>query len=281
MADEQNVEQNENNEVVQTEENTTPVTSEVKVNPFEEKASALGWMPKDEWIEAGHDEDDWKPAKTFVEYGEMIGKLRNQSRELHETKAALQFVSEKNKQVYEKGYQSALTSLRAQKRAALAEGDLVKADEIDERIDATKDELQNVRNQPAVPQKQQTVDPEHVDWVQKNPWYNEPVMQKFADALAIEYIRVNNGAVTPQDVRAFVESEVKKEFSHRFQKTRGAPNPDGEGRSTGKVSDSSTKLDSKLAQAKAGMSEQERSIMKTMMRQAGLTEKEYLQMYLS
>jgi len=249
-------------------------------NPYVEKATAHGWMPKEEWIEAGNDEDDWKPAKTFVEYGEMLGKIRNQSKELQDTRVALQHVATKNKEIYEKGYQAALTQLRAQKREALAEGDLVKADELDEKIDATKEELQQVRATPVVPQRQQQVDPEHLEWVERNPWYNDGVMQKFADALAIEYVRVNQGQVTPSDVRNFVEKEVKKEFAHKFNKggTKGAPNPDGEGRSTGRA-DTGSKLDSKLTQAKANMSEAERSIMKTMMKTAGLTEKEYLQMY--
>ncbi len=250
-------------------------------NPNVEKATALGGMPKEDWIEAGHEEDDWKPAKTFLEYGEMIGKLRNQAKELNETKNALQYVSVKNKEVYEKGYSAALAQLRTEKRAALAEGDLVKVDQLEEKIDETKEQLAAVKATP-IP-KANTVDPEHAEWLEQNSWYNQPVMQKFADALAIEYIRVNNGGVSAAQVRDFVSKEVRKEFAHKFQpKTKGAPDPDGEGR--GGASDranTGSKLDSKLTQAKSSMSEQERSIMKTMMKSAGLSEKEYLQMYLA
>lgn len=271
----------EDNKVVieQNDDAKQEVTQEAQSNPLVERATALGWMPKEEWIEAGHDEDDWKPAKTFIEVGELIGKVRNQSKELQETKQALVFVSTKNKEVYEKGYKAAITELRTQKRAALAEGDLVKADELEEKIDATKVELEQIKATPAVP-KTNAPDPEHLAWLQENPWYNDPIMARFTDSLAIEYIRANNGQVTPADVRDFVTKEVKREFAHKFpQKLKGAPNPDGEGRSTGRQSGS--KLDSKLAQAKAAMTDQDRAIMKTMMRSAELTEEAYLKLYVN
>jgi hypothetical protein len=271
----------------QTEEtpNTSVVTegeqevTQAQSNPHVEKATALGWMPKEDWVAAGHDEDDWKPAKTFLEVGELIGKVRVSQRELAETKTALSFVNSKNKEIYEKGYKAAITELRAQKRAALAEGDLVKADELDEKIDATRDELDNLNRQAQAPQQRQAPDPEHMEWVQRNPWYEQDgKLQRYADAAAIEYINVNRGTVTPAQVRDYVEKEVRKEFAHRFQpKTKGAPNPDGEGRSAGRQSGSN--LDSKLAQAKANMSDQDRAIMKTMMRSAGLTEAAYLKLY--
>lgn len=253
--------------------------TQAQSNPHVEKATALGWMPKEEWVAAGHDEDDWKPAKTFLEVGELIGKVRAKDRELSDTRQALTFATQKNKEIYEKGFKAALTELRAQKRAALAEGDLVKADEIDEKIDATKDDLDNLNRQVAQPPRQQGPDPEHIEWVQRNPWYEQDErLRRYADSAAIEYINVNRGTVTPSQVRDYVEKEVREAFSHRFQpKTKGAPNPDGEGRSAGRQSGS--KLDSKLAQAKAEMSDQERSIMKTMMRSAGLTEAEYLKLY--
>ena len=277
---------NETDQVVDTSV-VTPETPEedkgevtqAQSNPHVEKATALGWMPKEEWIAAGHDEDDWKPAKTFLEVGELIGKVRTSQRELSDTRQALNFATQQNRQVYEKGYKAAITELRAQKRAALAEGDLVRADEIDEKIDATKDELDNLHRTAAQPPRQNAPDPEHVEWVQRNPWYDtDERLRRYADSAAVEYINVNRGSVMPAQVRDYVEKEVREAFSHRFQpKTKGAPNPDGEGRSAGRQSGS--KLDSTLAQAKANMSDQDRSIMKTMMRSAGLTEAEYLKLY--
>lgn len=254
---------------------------EVQQSPEEERASTRGWMPKEQWVEAGHNEEDWKPAKVFIEHGDMIGKIRSLEKRTAEADRALQFLHQKNQQIYQTGYDAALKQLRSEKRQALAEGDLVKADEIDERIDLTKQELHKAVNTPPPIPKQQQVDPEHVEWLQRNSWYNDGVMQKFADALAIEYINVNKGQVSANDVRDFVEKEVKKEFSHKFKKTTtAAPSPDGDGRS-GSGQTKGTALDSRLAKAKAEMSEEERSIMKTMIRSTGLTEKKYLELYLN
>lgn len=253
--------------------------TEVNLSPDEEKASSRGWMPKEKWVEQGNDEADWKPAKVFIEHGDMIGKIRSLEKKTIEADRALQFLHKKNQEIYQTGYQAAISQLRAEKREALAEGDLVKADELDEKIDVTKQEMQRALSQPApVTNQRQQVDPEHVEWLQRNPWYNDGVMQKFADALAIEYIRVNNGQVSAGDVRDFVEKEVKKEFPQKFRKTtQAAPNPDGEGRGlSGKKNDS---LDSRLAKAKADMTEEQRSIMKTMLRSTGMTEKKYLELY--
>lgn len=250
-----------------------------QLSPDEEKAIARGWVPKEEWVEAGNKEEDWKPAKVFNEHGEMIGKIRGYERKTAELERAVQFMHQKSQEVYESGYQAALKSLRQEKREALAEGDLVKADEIDEKIDETRSKLEQTRRAP--PPQPQQVDPEFIQWVESNPWYNDGVMQKFADALAIEYINVNKGQVTAADVRDFVEKEVKKEFAHKFtKKPQAAPSPDGDGRgASGK--NSGGKLDSRLAQAKAEMTDEERGIMRTMIRSTGMTEQEYLKMYLS
>lgn len=254
----------------------------------ETKASTLGWMPEEKWVEAGHDASDWKPAKVFLEHGDMIGKIRSQSRDIDEMKKALTFANAQNTQVFEKGYQQAITELREQKRAALAAGDLVKADEIDERIDLTKEQLQNVRNQNAavaraIP-KTPTVDPEHIDWVARNSWYNtDKTLAKFADSMAVTYIEENRGNVTAQQVREYVEREVKKEFPDRAGTARpkAAPSPDGESRRPASSNASSGSLDSKLSRAKSDMTDEQRSIMKTIIKSTGMTEKKYLELYSS
>ena len=274
-----------NKEEVKKEESQQQEGEETRqLTPNEERASSLGWKPLADWEAEGNDPEDWKPAKVFLEHGDMIGKIRQQSRELGEAQQALRFASQQHQKVYEKGYNAALTQLRAEKRAALAEGDLVKADQIDEKIDQTKDELNQARYAASVTNQQAAKiqpgpDPEHVEWVQRNPWYNDRIMSKFADALAIEYIQINNGQVTPNQVRDFVEKEVKKEFPQRFKPaTKAAPNPDGEGRATSR-NQSGNGVSAKLAQVKAGMTDEQRQIMKTMVKATGMTEQKYLEMY--
>jgi len=252
-----------------------------KPSEAEVSASSYGWKSKDKWIEAGGDPEDWRPAKAFLERGEMIGKIRSLSKEAQETKFALQKIAEQNKKIYENGYKQALNDLKAERRTALEQGDLVKADELEDKIDAAKAEITKLSSQPAVPQAQQ-VDPAHVEWVQANPWYNDPVMQNFADGLAREFVRVNGGQVQPDDVRKYVSATVRKEFKHRFEpeQVKGAPNPDSSSTRTG--GNKSGGLSSNLSKIEADMPDEHRQIMKTMLKMdPKFTKEEYLKMYVS
>lgn len=249
------------------------VVEKPEFSEAEQRAMEQGWKPKDQFEGS---EDEWRSARDFLERGEMIGKIRSQSRQIQSVEQALKSITTQNTKMYERGYNEALATLNAQKRQALADGDLVAVEDIKDRIDAVKAEGRAVVAAAAAPAKTiQGEDPEHADWLVQNPWYNNPVMQKFADALAIDLIN-NNKGITPAQVRVFVAKEVREEFKHRFEKDRttGAPSPDGEGRGnrSGNGSQGLSKIES-------GMAETERDIMKTMIRATGMTKAEYLKQY--
>lgn len=246
----------------------------------EQSASSYGWKTKDKWVEGGGDPEDWRPAKAFLERGEMIGKIRSLSKEAQETKQALNYIAEQNKKIYENGYKAALNDLRAEKRAALEAGDLVRADEINDKIETTKTEIASLAAKPAVPQAAQA-DPQHEAWVAANQWYQDPVMRNFADGLAREFVRVNAGQVGADDVRKYVTATVRKEFKHRFEpEVKGAPNPDSSSTRTG--GNRSSGLSPNLSKIEADMPDEHRQIMKTMLKSDPSFKKEdYLKMYVS
>lgn len=236
----------------------------------EQQAMLLGWKPEDQFE---GDKSQFRSAREFLERGEMIGKIRALSKQNSEITRAIQHMSAQQAKMYDNGYKAALADLKAEKKAALAEGDLVKAEEVQEKIDDLKERRPN----PQVPQINE-VDPDHEAWVSRNLWYVEnKVLHNFADELAKEYVRVNQGRVTADDVRNYVEETVKKEFAHRFggSKVVAAPSPDGAGRQSGKPGSGSNQLSA----LKAQMSESDLGIMKTIMKTTGMTEKEYLQQY--
>lgn len=253
--------------------------SEPQYSERETHAMSFGWMPKDKWVEQGGDAEDWRPAKDFLERGEMIGKIRSMTKEVQDTQKAIRHLSQQNTKIYETGYTQAITDLKAERKEALAEGDLVKADEIGDKIDMAKEELAKVKKQAELPKTQQ-VDPEHVAWVQQNPWYNDPVMMKFADALAREYVHVNEGQVEPTDVRDYVAKTVRKEFAHRFNNSqvRGAQTPDGNG-SKNNVGNKSSGS-SNLSKIEAEMPEDHRAMMKVILKaDPDFKKEDYLKMY--
>lgn len=250
-----------------------------KYSEKEQQAMSYGWKPKDEWIEGGGDPDDWRPARDFLERGEMIGKIRALTKETQETQRALRHTMEQNAKIYKTGYSQAITDLKAERRAALEDGDLLKAEDIKEKIEATEAELAKVQTAPKI---QDAPDPAHLAWVEQNPWYQDRVMQKFADALAVEYVTVNKGQVEPDDVRKFVTATVRKEFAHRFEagRVKGAPNPDGNGAQGSTSSKSNSGDTSRLSKIEADMPAEHRQIMNTMLKaDPKFTKAEYLKMY--
>jgi hypothetical protein len=243
---------------------TPVVENEVVLTEVEKQAMELGWKPKEQFE---GDEGDFRSAKDFIERGEMIGKIRSTSQQLKKVEDALRHIASQNKAVYAKGYDQAINDLKAQRREALADGDLVKADDLQEKIEETKELKVRAVSETGRPVEElgQT-NPKHEEWLARNPWYENKVMRKFADALAI----------SEDDVRHYVATTVREQFPQHFgNRVVAAPNPDSEGRSTqsrSTGSDASSKIRSQ-------MSEEERGIMKTMIRATGMTEKEYLKQY--
>lgn len=254
-------------EVIETQE------TEESYSETELQAMELGWRPKDKFEGS---EEEWRSAKDFIERGQMIGKIRSQSKQIASVEQALKHIAAQNAEQYKRGYANALENLKVEKRQALADGNLVEADEISERIENLKIEGRAAITAAQAPAKTVgTEDPDHAPWVEKNPWYNNPVMRDFGDVLAVNFINANKGNVSPEQVREYVSKIVREEFGHRFMKqVAAAPNPDGEGRSNRGSSG-----DQRLSKIESAMSEDERRIMNTMIKSAGMTKKEYLDQY--
>lgn len=272
------------NEVV-TEEAIVPEAPQTpQYTELEQRALDTGWKPKEEWEGP---EDEWRPAKEYVERGEMIGKIRAANQRVEAVEKALRHVAEQNKKVYANGYDQAIRDLKNERRAALADGDLVKAEDLSEKIEEVKEQKNVAIQEAGKPVKQiaNAPEPEHLEWLEQNPWYNHPVMMKFADGLAEAFIEANQGRVTPEQIRQYVAKTVREEFPHRFPKPEGkkvvaAPSPDEAGKGTSSAG-KSTSLDSRLSKIKADMPDEHRQIMRTMMRSTGMTEREYLEQYAS
>lgn len=244
-------------------------------------AMEQGWKPKDQWEGSP---EDWRPAKDYIERGEMIGKIRSLQQQNRQFEQAVRHITEQNTRVFANGYEKAIQDMKQERREALAEQDFVKADELSEKIEEVKELRTRAIHEAARPiQQAQGPDPEHLEWLAKNTWYENPVMQKFADALGIEYVRVNNGQVSPEQVRNYVAATVRKEFAHKFPKPIvAAPNPDASGsRANSNGKPQTTGLNTRLSKIKAEMPEEHRQIMKTIIRASGLTEAEYLEQYAS
>lgn len=219
-----------------TEENTSENT-ETNESPYEEKALARGWRPKEEFE---GDPEEWVDAKTFVEKGELmdiIHTTRRDRKRVEEELNALKGTVGELRDHYEKmaksEVESKLKELRKERREALRVEDLETADELEDRIDEirqqkTKLEQQEVE-QPAP--EQPVLSPEVQQWLNNNPWANENssgFQQDIASEayllLQAEVARTGDRSTRSLDV---VKSKMEKLYPERFSsRTRATTSVD-------------------------------------------------------
>ena len=240
---------------------TTPSNEpEVKLSAAEEKAMEQGWVPEDQW---DGDPEQWRPAKEFLDRGELFKKIEDQNRTIKEFKRALDDLKGHHAKTRETEYARALATLKQQKRAALEEGDAAAVIQLDDEIDLVKDE-QNKLKQRDYQQTEVDVNPEFSSWVDKNKWYetNEP-MKAYADALG-RSLAVKG--MSPSAVLQEVEKQVKLEFPNKFTNpNRNKP---------GAVEGSSNK--GGKSSGEVSLSDEERRVMQRFVRTGVMTEKDYI-----
>ena len=243
---------------VQNQPENTPAAP--VVDPYEEQAREQGWKPKEEFE---GDPNKWKPAKEFVERGELFSKIDSMGKELKETRKALKMLQEHHSKVKETEYQNALRELKALQKQHLEEGNTDGYLETTELLTDLKAE-QAAR---AVAAKQQPAqpDPRFQEWATENKWYNtDQEMREFADTVGMGYAQRNPG-IDPSDVLDYVTIQVKSRFKDKFvNPNRNKPNS-VEGASTPAANKTSIEL-----------TEEERKVMNTFIRQGVMTKEEYL-----
>ena len=79
-----------------------------QVDSYEQQAREQGWRPKEEYE---GDPEKWRPAKEFVERGELFGKIDTLGKELKETKKALKMLQEHNEKIKESEFKRAVEEL--------------------------------------------------------------------------------------------------------------------------------------------------------------------------
>jgi hypothetical protein len=185
-----------------------------QVSDVEQRAMDQGWVPQDQWE---GDPDAWRPAKEFIDRGELFKKIDEQKRELKQIKSALDEFGKHHAKVREVEFQRALAVLKAQKKAALEEGDHDAVVELDDRIADTKEQAREAAVEAAKPTPQQSEpNQDFVKWSARNTWYNnDRAMKGAADEIARDLIQ--RGEQDTSKILAAVEREIKSAFPHKFE----------------------------------------------------------------
>jgi hypothetical protein len=238
-----------------------------ELSPVEQQASEQGWVPLETWKESGRDETEWRPAKEFVDRGELYKSIHTTKRELKQTQAALTALQRHHQYVFEKAHQQAIRDLRAEKRLAIRNDDIERLEEIETEIETIQDQHQKEVAAIAATQAQTVpqVAPEFQTFVDKNQWYlTDKTMRDEADAAGFVYL--NNGG-DRAGLFAHVEREMKRKFPEKLGVRRAAPSAvAGVDRTRGK---------GPKAEA-VNLSAEERQVMMTFVNSGVMTEAEYL-----
>ena len=246
--------------IVTPEGNTNPPEDKPQLSAAEQQAMEQGWVPQEEWE---GDPEQWRPAKEFLDRGELFKKIEDQNRTIKEFKRALDDLKGHHAKTRETEYARAIQALKAQKIAALEEGDAAAVVKLDDQIDLVKDEQSKLKQAANEPQQVEP-NPEFTNWVDKNKWYetSQP-MRAYADALGRD---LAYKGLSPSEVLKEVERQVRDEFPQKFRNA----NRDKPGAVEG-----STNKGGKTG-GDVVLSDEERRVMQRFVRTGVMTEKEYM-----
>ena len=239
------------------------MSEEQEINPVEQEALELGWQPKEDFeADPKNEGKKWRSAEEFMDRKPLFDKIDQQGKELKQVKQALQHLAYQNKKVEHLAYQRALEELKAQKAAALEEGDHAAVVNIDERIV----ELKTTPPTMEAPQESEPT-PEFQQWVDQNKWYvNDKEMRSVADGIGLSLARER---VPPQEIMTLVSERIKKIFPDKFNK-RVPPGPDSSGT---RRSGGGSNVENMLTPA-------EQRIMNTIV-QTGVSKEDYLKQFVA
>ncbi len=237
---------------------------------IEKKAMEMGWRPREEFF---GDEEDFVDAKEFVGRKPLFDKIDSVTRESKATRKALEAMTAHYTKVKEVEFQRALKELKATRNQALVEGDVDKFNAIEEdieNINEAKEQFNKEQETLKVVEERDTVHPDFAQWKARNPWYeSQPHMHAFAEQVGSRFASsVRAGTMTPQQVLKEIEKAVREEFPNRFRN----PNKD----KPGSVEGTSRKGNNQGASAEPELTDQERTIMNTLVRGGHITKEKYL-----
>lgn len=162
---------------------------------LEDLAREQGWRPKDEYLKLHNaDPDKWVDAGQFIKNAEQRMPLVNaQNRklqsDLREAKDLIRDVL-KNQQAQQKAaVDRAIAALKADKKAAVTEGDSARVERIDDQIDVLRT-VETVKT-PEAKTEDQELAPEYGEWAGRNGWFKTDAVLRAEAIAALDIINVD------------------------------------------------------------------------------------------
>lgn len=205
-----------------------------QLSSMEEKASARGWRPQEEWE---GDPDEWVDARTFVQKGELMDTIHAERKrakkleqELDGVKSSVTDIQSHYEKLAKAEVEKTLKELKAQRREALRIDDHDTVDEIEERIDeikSEKDKIEQAAKDQSTAPKAAPLPPEVSTWLKDNPWadensstYDEGMASEALSLLQAEVSR--NGYGGTESLNS-VKSKMERLYPEKFSTPKRVP----------------------------------------------------------
>jgi len=264
----------EEKEAIEQKTKETQEIQEPKENKIETIAKEMGWVSEEDF---NGDKSDYVDAETYIRRGRdiqdnMRKSLKEQRQQLNDMSESIEALKSHNEKVYKAAVSKLkleLTTLKAQKKEAIEDGNVNKVNEIDEQIDFVKGSIDTKE-----PEKSKKGDekPELTSefkvWIGKNPWYEtDDEMATVADNIAREY-----KGISFQRLEKLVDKKIKEAFPDKFPSTNTTKQTDAVNRVEG-----SSRRQAGTKFTEADLSESQRTIMNQFVRQGIMTKKQYIE----
>lgn len=228
---------------------------------IEQEAMQHGWKPEAEFDSKTGKK--WKSAEQFMELKPLYDKIDEQHKEVKNLKRGLEAFGKHYNKLEQAAYERAMNELKAQRTAALEEGDLVRAEAIRDEMDEKK-QAATTRPVVEVPVEDRTA--EMNSWKKANSWYEQDEdMTAYADGVGNKLLRSGKD---PSEILAEVARKTRAAFPHKFRNPNKESAPKVESNSSGK---------SRGGSDTAGLTAQELQIMESLIRSgAPITREGYI-----
>ena len=251
-----------------TQTSDAPEPEERELTATEQTAYSQGWRPKEEFQGS---EDDWRPAKEWLERGELISKIKRLGNEVNDMREGYQKLYQSHIEATKAAYNQAIQDLKHQRRIAMENDDFAVADQLEDKIDILKEQSKQVV---AAPRNTASANDNEVfkAWLEENPWYkSDTKLATYADAATLRIIK-ERGKVDPEELGRLVATEVRETFPDKFRKSVSAPpSPTVGGSHKG---NGSSKGASKYGDIEKSLTYEERQIMDTYVNRLKMMSKE-------
>lgn len=173
------------------------------LSDVEREQQTHGWTTKEQWVEDGHDEKEWRTAAHFKLVSESH-RLRNENKHYREEVAGFDGRLKSQEKLIRLGFETQITDLEVKRDDANADALVDKGKDYQKQIDVLKEQSRTEET------TSDATDPVIVEWNKNNLWIDNPGSKSlFAGKL---YNRGKEDGLSSEEILEMVEKEVEKEY---------------------------------------------------------------------